>query len=106
MKSFKRFLSEEDQGPSEWTKWGYMGFFQNFGQPGSFPDYNMLYFIGYNTLGPPFVTQTMLDAFDFNGDGLVGRNDIAYGQMILQTIRDYGLDNGIENVPPFMIACS
>ena len=99
-----RQLKEEDQEPREWDKWRYMGFFQNFGEPGNFPNNNMLYYIGVDTLGPPFVTQTMLDAFDFNGDGLVGKNDIAYGQMILSTIIDYGLDNGIENVPPFMIA--
>tara|TARA_R100000458_G_C8262739_1_gene238087 strand:- start:104 stop:1024 length:921 start_codon:yes stop_codon:yes gene_type:complete len=111
MKSFKRFLSEESsQGLSEFGKWFNMSGFQLFGNLGSSNNFFTNYFglvlggAGAKALGPPFVTQTMLDAFDFNGDGLVGRNDIAYGQILASTIFQYGLDNGTENVPPFMNA--
>jgi hypothetical protein len=113
MKSFKRFLSEESsQGLSEFGKWLNMTGFQFFGALGSSNNFFNNNFRGVvggslgssNALGPPFVTQTMLDAFDFNGDGLVGNNDIAYGQILASTIFQYGLDNGTENVPPFMNA--
>ena len=113
MKSFKRFLNEESsQGLSEFIKWAYMTGFQFFGALGSSNNFFNNHFrilVGgtlgsRDALGPPFVTQTMLDAFDFNGDGLVGNNDIAYGQLLASTIYEYGLENGTNNVPPFMNA--
>ena len=108
MKSFKRFLSEEDQELREWDKWQKMLGFQLFGYPGSFSSNNVFQnhfgVTSFNALGPPFVTQTMRDAFDFNGDGLIGMNDVAYGQLLAFTIFQYGIDNGVENVPPFMNA--
>jgi hypothetical protein len=111
MKSFKRFLSEESsQGLNEFGKWLQMSNFRLFGG-GNFPTNNFFsnFFSAYigggsNALGPPFVTQTMLEAFDFNGDGLIGNNDIAYGQLLTTTIIEYGIENGGENIPPFMNA--
>ena len=46
----------------------------------------------------------MLDHFDFNGDGIIGQNDIAYGQIISSEIVQYAIENGFDNVPPFMNA--
>ena len=108
MKSFKSFLSEEDQGPREWDKWYTMLNPQIFGESGNINNEGFLgrfrEQLNLLSLGSPYVTQTMLDHFDFNGDGIIGQNDIAYGQIISSAIFYYGIENGIENVPPFMIA--
>jgi len=108
MKSFKRFLSEEDQEPREFDKWYLMLATDYFGTPGETQNEGFLFrfrFItGLRSLGSPYVTQTMLDHFDFNGDGIIGQNDIAYGQIVAYEIFQYALANGAENVPPFMNA--
>ena len=108
MKSFKRFLSEEEQGPRDFDKWYFMISFQYFGESGSINNEGFLYRFristGLRSLGSPYVTQTMLDHFDFNGDGIIGQNDIAYGQIVAYEIFQYALENGIDNVPPFMNA--
>jgi len=108
MKSFKRFLSEEDQGPNEWEKWRLMLSKAYFSESGNIDNEGFLgrfrMTTGVRSLGSPYVTQTMLDHFDFNGDGIIGQNDIAYGQIISTAIFYYGIENGVDNVPPFMIA--
>ena len=86
MKSFNSFLSEEDQGPREWDKWYTMLNPQIFGESGNINNEGFLgrfrEQLNLLSLGSPYVTQTMLDHFDFNGDGIIGQNDIAYGQII------------------------
>ena len=108
MKSFKRFLSEEDQGPREYDKWYSMLNPLYFGESGNIDNEGFLKrfreTLGIRSLGSPYVTQTMLDHFDFNGDGIIGQNDIAYGQIISSAIFYYGIENGFDNVPPFMNA--
>ena len=108
MKSFKRFLSEEDQGPRDFDKWYTMLNPYIFGESGNINNEGFLKrfreTLSLRSLGSPYVTQTMLDHFDFNGDGIIGQNDIAYGQIISSAIFYYGVENGFDNVPPFMIA--
>ena len=108
MKSFRRFLSEEDQEPREYDKWHTMLNPYIFGESGNINNEGFLKrfreTLGLRSLGSPYVTQTMLDHFDFNGDGIIGQNDIAYGQIISSAIFYYGVENGFDNVPPFMIA--
>ena len=99
MKSFKRFLSEEEQQQGVNLYYFWFGLVNGrFGAP--FP--NSLGSLGaFNTWGafPGLqrmygLPQAMLDMFDYNGDGLIGYNDQALireiGQLAIEIYNETG----------------
>ena len=98
MKSFKRFLKEEYQGPGDLERLQLLMDFEREGKENLFGYYysyvNGNTFLGgldtsggtntgYNGFfgGRSYfnATQPLLDTFDFNGDGIIGPTDGTYG---------------------------
>ena len=123
MKSFKRFLKEEYQGPGDLdllqTLMGYeqvsadsaTWYFGTQSGSGGFTiltpdgqnvrtDSNGLLGGGFPLINAP---QIMIDAMDWNGDGIIGANDVSLSYIIGTTIWDYMVENNsIEGFPPIM----
>ena len=106
MKSFKRFLSEEEQGLDLpfifWillakSRWGYpatngfgsLGAAYTWGGSGGLK----------NMLGMP---QVMYDLFDYNGDGIIGSNDQALIREIAELAEEIYNETG--EFPPIITA--
>jgi hypothetical protein len=122
MKRFKRFLKEEYQGPGDLDLLQQlMGYEQEVppaywyyaASSGSY-GFAILTYDGQNIDGSsnglfggafPLVNapQVLLDAMDFNGDGIIGANDITLAHIIGSTIYDYMVENDSpEGFPPIM----
>ena len=105
MKSFKRFLSEEDQEvPDSYGFWFFLAY-SRFGAP--FPNsYGSLGAL--STWGGSFfqkmygLPRAMLDIFDYNGDGLIGYND----QVLIREIAEIAIQIYEEtgDLPPVITA--
>ena len=82
MKSFKRFLSEEEQQGVDYPYyfWYFLAY-NRFGSPTAGPNGGLgaiATWGGASTLQRMYgLPQAMLDMFDYNGDGLIGFNDQA-----------------------------
>ena len=123
MKSFKRFLKEEYQGPGDLERLQLLMDFEREGKE-SFYYYYYNYVNGNTFLGglDNFgatntgyngffggrsyfnATQPLLDTFDFNGDGIIGPTDGALMGLVARTFLGWGAENGYENLPQMSAA--
>tara|TARA_R100000234_G_scaffold120109_1_gene105519 strand:- start:3681 stop:4658 length:978 start_codon:yes stop_codon:yes gene_type:complete len=122
MKSFKRFLKEEYQGPGDLdllqalmgyeqesadsATWYYYAW-GGFGFATLTADNQSVDTSSNGLLGGEFplvnAPQVMIDAMDFNGDGIIGANDVTLAHIVGRTIFDYMIENdSFEGFPPIM----
>ena len=112
MKSFKRFLKEEYQGPGDLdllqalmgyeqdtnpAYWYYIASGGSYGFAILTPDNQNVRTDSNGLFGGVFpmvnAPQVLLDAMDYNGDGIIGANDITLAHIIGSTIYDYMVEN-------------
>ena len=111
MRIDQRLFLKEESSPQ--NPGGY-GYYQLAGGVGLFPpEFNgtnsMLQAVaGQNSVGINYVIigapQLVLDMFDYNGDGLIGQNDMAYAQLMKAEIQAYVQQGGDLNDIPFYFA--
>ena len=122
MKSFKRFLKEEYQGPGDLERLIQLMDFEREGKENLYGYYYL--YVGTNTFLGGLASgasntsysgffggrswfnapQSLLDTFDFNGDGIIGPTDGALMGLVARTFLEWGAENGIENLPQMSAA--
>ena len=111
MRIDQRLLLKEESSPE--NPGGY-GYYQMASQVGLFPpesngQLSMLQaFVCENCFGMNYVIigapQFILDMFDYNGDGLIGENDLAYAQYMKAEVQAYVQQGGDWDDIPFYFA--